>query len=252
MIKSLEFTLTVSKCMGCSFCPQDKLAAAYKGEARVMSMRNFETILGKLPPEIRVDFSGFSECFLNALCAEMIKCASDAGREVHLYTTLSGLTEHQTFNLSRSRIKYVRLHVPDATGFKMDTQLWIRRLHMFAATGHYFTAMAMSQEVDPLIVQALSRYGVALEHPHMLSRAGNLWDIGSKTGKIGCAADRWHQNVCLPNGDVVGDCHDYGLSVPLGNLLTQPYQEIYDSAERWKESDHSNDICAKCEWRSVT
>lgn len=236
--------------MGCAHCPQSNLAAAYTSPVRVMTMHTFETILNKLPADCQIHMSGFSECFLNHLCGEMIHAASDTGREVHLYSTLSGLTEQQVFQLSRSRLKYVRLHAPDKTGFKMDTGLWIKRLHLFAASGHHFTAMAMSAEVDPLIIMALDQYQVKLEHPQMLSRAGLLWKDKHLTGPIRCAADRWHNNVVLPNGDVQVCCMSYNLSMPLGNLLTQSYAEIETRANEYAANDNppDNSICRDCDW----
>lgn len=248
----LEFTLTVSPCMSCSMCPQLKLAEAYKSPITVMRMEAFRKIIGKLPPEVACHFSGFSECTLNYLWSDMLRHASDAGREIELYTTLAGFTEAQIFSVKVSKIKYIRLHLPDETGFKFNTDGWLKRFRWFLQTGHPFSPMAMTDKVDPRIVAAVEMEGVKIEYPGMLSRGGNLWDIPKITGKVGCGVDRWHCNVTLPDSRVFGDCMDYGLTVPLGDLATQPYSEIYDAAEAWKNNDHSDDLCARCEWRSVT
>lgn len=231
-------------------CPQDKLAAAYKSGVRVMGIGTFRTILSKLPSDIRLHFSGFSEPLLNPLCCEIMHEASDAGREIHLFTTLSGLTGPQVFQLTRTKFAYIRLHVPEATGFKMDTNIWLRRFKMFTASGQRFTAMAMSEQVDPAIVEALSQHGVRVEYPTMLSRGGLLWKDRHLTGPIRCAADRWHQNVVLPNGDVQVCCMSYNLSMPCGNLLRQPYSEIEAKANEYAANSNPPDdsICRYCDW----
>jgi radical SAM protein with 4Fe4S-binding SPASM domain len=254
MNHTLEFTLTVSNCLSCHFCPQDKLKAAYPPDAlKVMTMWNFTRIMEKLPPHVRIDLSGFSEPLLNPLCAEMIKAASDAGREIHIYTTLTGLTKAQIPQLAASKINYIRLHLPDETGLKIAARFWLPRFRLFMETGHKVTAMAMSNTVDPLIVAELAQHQIKIEYPDMLSRGGNLGDIvpvKHLTGPIRCAAERWHNNVVLPNGAVYACCMDFGLSMPLGNLLFQSYDEIHLQAEEYANNHNPPDtsICRDCSW----
>jgi sulfatase maturation enzyme AslB (radical SAM superfamily) len=252
MRTTLEFTLSVSKCLSCSYCPQSKLGAAYPADAaRVMSRPVFETILDKLPRDADVHFSGFSEVFLNRDAGEMIAIASSSlSYQTHLYTTLMGLSARQAEHLKRAKLAYVRLHVPDTVGLKIKNEIWLRQFNLFLTTGHRFTAMAMGP-IDPDLKTILARRGVEVETPEMLSRAGNLWEPRNLTGRrMHCTMDRWHSNVVLPNGDVVGDCMDYGLTVRLGNLLLQPYEEIYAAAEQWRQKMEASasGICAFCEW----
>lgn len=252
---SLEFTLTVSKCLSCAYCPQKKLGDAYHGE-RVMPRETFDRILNALPKNCAVHFSGFSEVFLHRHAAEMMVAASSLGYEVHLYTTLMGLSERQATHLAKARLAYIRLHLPDAIGLKVRHEIWLRQFNLFRATGHSFTAMAMGP-VAPELKTILARHGVEIELPDMLSRGGNLSILRPRediTGRaMRCVPNRWHQNVVLPNGDVVGDCMDYGLTVPLGNLLTQPYCDIYAAAEAWRKNMETSaaGICANCEWANA-
>jgi radical SAM protein with 4Fe4S-binding SPASM domain len=250
-MKALEFTLTVSRCMGCLKCPQDRLAAAYNDAVTVMNMSSFMVILGKLPLDCTVDFSGFSEPMLHPLAVEMMRRASDTGRNVRLFTTLSGFSKLDVEPCTRAVFSQVRLHAPDAKEFRMNASLWIERFKFFCDTGHDFSVMAMSDSVDRSIVDNVAKSGRVIEYPTMLSRASSLWQVQSTFQNVGCSMNRWHQNVVLPNGDVVGCCMSYNLQPLLGNLLTQTYDEIYAAAEQWKKSLHTNDGCSVCEWRSV-
>lgn len=214
-----------------------------------MTIASFNTVIDKLPKDVQIHFSGFSEPFLNPQCGSMIRNARSAGFRVHLYTTLMGMTEAQAELIRDCHIDVIRLHVPDGKHLKIVKELWLRQLNVFLSLGKSFTAMAMGSIQDRELAAILERKGIKVELPEMLSRAGNLWNPNPNGRKFkACSMNRWHSNIILPNGDVVGDCHDYGLTVPLGNLFTQSYQEIYDAAEKWKASDHSNDICSRCEW----
>lgn len=250
MRKTLEFTLTVSKCLSCAYCPQSKLGEAYQSDKRVMTRGDFDTILDRLPKDCEVHFSGFSEAFLHRDAAEMMVLAGALRYEVHLYTTLMGLSARQAEHLKKAKLAHVRLHVPDTVGLKVKTSPWLRQFNVFLGTGHKFTAMAMGP-LDPELKAVLLRRGVDVELPSMLSRGGNLWQPFDRTGqRMRCTMDRWHNNVVLPNGDVVGCCMDYGLSVKLGNLINQPYQEIYAAAAEWRKSQEAAacGICSACEW----
>ena len=123
-------------------------------------------------------------------------------------------------------------------------QIW------FKYSGTPATYLSMGPRT-PAVQQYLDSLNITVEEPTMLSRGGNLWDRPRLTRKIYCAMNRWHQNVVLPNGDVLLCCMIYDLSVKLGNLFTQPYSEIYEAAESVKkmaESGSAPDICRKCEW----
>ena len=111
--------------------------------------------------------------------------------------------------------------------------------------------MAMGIVTDK-VATYLNDKGIHYEVPQMLSRGGNVAVVASPNleGNIVCGMDRWHQNVVLPDGNVYTCCMDYGLTMPVGNLLAQDYQEIYDKAETYKVNVNppANSICRSCEW----
>ena len=252
MTKSIEFTLKVSNCLSCSYCPQSKLNVAYTSPKTTMTLEDFKTILNKLPWDCRCDFSGFSECFLNPHACDMIGEAISWGHETFVFSTLMGMKQGCVDVLKYRRPNLFKIHVPDPIGLQLPEEKWVEQHELFLKAGLPAQYMAMSPPSD-FIKRYLAIHNIPLELPPMLSRGGNLTNVPvtELKGPIRCTMNRWHSNVVLPNGDVVGDCHDYGLTVRLGNLLAQPYQDIYDAAERWKvnmEKDATGTICAKCGW----
>ena len=247
MKKTLEITTKIGCANDCFFCPQSQLRAAYKSDVRLMALDDFCRVLDKLPPDLRIDFSGFTEPFFNSSCAAMISEVRSRGFELHLYTTLMGMRKEDVRVLTDSKPDFVRIHVPDKKGLILADAQWIAQHELWRMTNLPTYYMAMG-ETTPAVQSYLSGLGVVVDLMPMLSRGGLLWDPGKHKGKIACLMNRWHQNVLLPDGTVVGDCMDYAMTVRLGNLFTQSYSEIFETAEKWRLSDHSNDICSVCEW----
>lgn len=250
-MNTLEFTLTISKCLSCHFCPQDKLGAAYKDECRSMTVETYHDILDKLPRDCQIHFSGFSEPFLNPFAADMIAVAMDDAREVHVYTTLVGFKAAAVPVLKTFPPRVFRIHVPDGHALKFQDEKWIELHELFLLSKVKASYMAMREPSDS-IKRYLAVKGIPLELPDMLNRGGNLDHMHQKNiaGAMRCTMNRWHNNVVLPNGDVYGCCMDYSLSVPLGNILTQDYSEIQWAGEQWKMNmeNRAQGICAKCDW----
>lgn len=251
-MRSLEFTTSISNCLGCNFCPQDKLGANYHSEKRLMTLCDFATILDKLPKDVQCHFSGFSEPFLNPYCCDMVSYAVNAGMEVHIYSTLVGLKDCCVPVLRQMQPRVFRIHVPDGEAFKFPEEKWIEYHERFLMARVPATYMAMREPSD-VIKRYLAIKGIPLELPDMLSRGGNLEHVKTRDlfgAPMRCTMNRWYNNVVLPNGDVYGCCMDYSLSVYLGNLLRQPYKEITYEAEKWKMNmeKRADGICAKCEW----
>lgn len=250
---AIEFTLTVSKCLSCHFCPMDKLNAAYTSGKRVFTAPDFRTVLDKIPQNCEVHFSGMSEPTLHPMFAEFVKIACDTGRETHIYTTLAGLTQKQLPILQGLPVKYVRLRLPDAKGLEIPAQRWLEKYRVFRAVGIHPTAMAMTNNVDPEIIATLKCDGIEVDFPAMLSRAANLTNAGRQTpisGPITCSMSRWHQNVVFPDLSVVGCCQLYSREIVLGNLGTDSYQAIYDRAEEWAKdtTPPADSPCRVCDW----
>lgn len=251
MKRTMEFTLKVSNCLGCHFCPQDKLGKAYSGPS-TMTADQFVAILHSLPEDVEIHFSGFSEPFLNPLCVDMIVAAKHLNRKVHIYSTLMGLTTSGALRLADKRYhpEYFRIHVPDKKGLVIPDDRWISQDEKFRSTGISASYMAMGEPTDK-VRDYILRQHTRLELPDMLSRGGNLWNPKTLSGPIRCTMNRWHSNVVLPNGEIYGCCMDYSLTVPLGNIFNVSYDKIFENGEAWRKSverESSGTICSHCEW----
>ena len=250
MTETLEITTRLGCKIGCSFCPQGLLQDTYSADTKQLGFEEFVHILGKVPNHVQIHFSGFAEPFLNPKAAQMMRLASERGYKVHLYTTLVGLTDPAVELLKETKIEVVRIHIPDTKAMVIDSDAWIALHERFMKLNwKQQTYMAMGQVYEKVRCY-LEDCGFEIEMPTMLSRGGNLWKPRNIQGPVKCGMERWHQNVLLPNGDVYACCMDYGLSMPLGNLLFDSYDTIWKKAEEYRLNTNppSNSICRTCEW----
>ena len=250
MRTTLEITTKASCPIRCSFCPQDKLKGAYKGEEKELTAENFDKILAAIPKDCEVHFSGFVEPLINAAAPFYIYQAKAAGFKVELYTTLVGLTETGLEVIARIPLDYVRIHVPDRKAMIIPDAKWISFHAIWRQREIYCTYMAMGPRTDH-VQEYLTALGIAVDDPTMLSRGGNLWERTRIEGKLKCNAERWHQNVIMPNGDVYLCCMAYDMRDYLGNLFNQPYADIYHNAEMIRakaEQGQAPELCRQCEW----
>ena len=83
---TLEITTSIPKAgciVDCVFCPQRVLQKVWNEEKfttekeRYMSLEDFKMVIDKLPKEIRITFSGFTEPWLNKKCTDMLLYAHE-------------------------------------------------------------------------------------------------------------------------------------------------------------------------------
>lgn len=216
----------------CSFCPQDRLEAAYSGE-KFLSYKNFVKVVDKLPQEIHITFAGYCEPFVNRDCTDMIRYAHDAGHRVSLFTTGVGMSVGDLKQIRDIPFTGVQggfvLHLPDVEGYfshdssgytELLTSIKRERLNNFQTV----TMGTLSPTLKALFPNTIRQT--------MYSRAGNvkrtdLVQIGTKEAATTCGCpERLYHGVLLPNGSVSLCCMDYGLKHILGNLFEQSYEEI--------------------------
>ena len=247
-----EFVTRVGCALKCHFCPQDKITAVYTDQKRVLTVEDFELMTDKLPPHVEVHFSGFTEPLLNPKCGEMALRAYGKGFKLHLYTTLMGLTKDQGILFSACEFEHVRIHVPDIKFFVVPEDKWIANHEIWKLLKKPSTYMTMGALSDNVRSYVMSN-NLSVEYPQMLSRGGNLgWTAPDRPilGPLTCQAERWHMNVVLPNGDVVLCSMDYSMQMPVGNLLRDSYDQIYERCETYREDGHppADSPCRSCEW----
>lgn len=266
---TLEITTKIGCPVDCSYCPQDKTTAAYKGE-RMMSMGTFHKCLDKVPLGVnaegnvhpRLEFSGFCEPFTNPDCADMVVAAYDKGfTNITMYTTFRGMKMEDFEKIKHIPFQFFSIHLPDKQGYikvKVD-ELYLELLKKCMDTFEvcFFKYGDVRDEVWDIVQHYdLNKiYWNTVIH----SRAGNVRDIPTVpriNGHIHCSASNGmalNHNILLPNGDVSVCCMDFGLKNIVGNLLTDEYADLFRSEGHNKVVagmyvDEMDSMCRYCDY----
>ena len=249
---TLEITTSIPPkgcVVDCAFCPQRLLMQKYDS-VKTLTYESFVKIIDKLPKEIRITFSGFTEPFLNQRTADMILYAHSKGHRISVFTTGVGLTIEDI-----KKIKHIDfangpnsgfcLHLPDEERIAKHpiTPKYIETIEYIKSVENEikgFYVMSMGSEIHNSVRHI---YPTAYL-PTFWSRAGNLlgeaiikpelekikdrfnhMEHGDKNMTCNCIETLYH-NVLLPDGRVSLCCMDYGLEQILGNLFEQEYDDI--------------------------
>lgn len=272
---SLEITTNIGCSISCKACPQSLLTKNYTKQISItnkwnstskqMSLVDFKEMLKKVPRKVRIDFSGFSEPYLNKSCSDMIVFATNRGHEVVLFTTLVGMTYLDLEKLRGVIFDWLYLHVPDVNQnakIKCD-DYYLELFEQVLDGGLRRKKLNFSchGSIHPEIAKRLDERGIKYPATILQNRAGNLESndlikVKEKSikGRISCKAsgNQLNQNVLLPNGDIVMCCQDYGLKHVFGNLMREEYYSIFENIEYQKVRGALNDesvniLCRSCE-----
>lgn len=254
----VEFTTRIGCINNCKYCPQTLLIQKYTERSKeyVMTFNTFKTIIDKIPKELRIDFSGLCEPWLNKECTKMLLYAYDTGHErIGVFTTGVGMSIKDVEDISHIPFHTFVLHLPDKEGntsIKIDEKYMDVLAVMKRTKIHNFKTMSMGEPLYGLdfIFQDIRR-------SPMHARAGNINTEDVKPdnyfyGQISCLGDvEPKRSEILPNGDVCLCCNDYGLQHIIGNLLIDNYEDLYKSDEFKKvvkelKQHDSNTLCRSC------
>lgn len=224
---TLEITVKVGCSNNCYYCPQGKLLRSYTGNI-YMTTTQFKKILDNTPKEVQIDFAGYCEPFLNPWTPWMIRHATEQGYDVVLDTTLTDFSENEAILLKGVRLKQVYVH--DYPGSDRD---------IFDAKTELLRKSVITDKFEIGKLRA----------EHIFSRAGNLWDVDTKTGPVECAWNKdLTRNVVLPNGDVYLCCMDYSLKHRIGNIYKTHYNDLNrNKIKEFCSKDGSDVLCRNCE-----
>jgi organic radical activating enzyme len=268
--------LTKGCVVNCVFCPQGTLLNVYKGD-KIMSLDNFKMALDKIPKEITIIFSGFSEPWLNKQCTEMVLYAYEKKHPISIFTTGIGMDiedidkiKHIPFSLGPKNPiidingKPVRnggfsLHIPDNENYSKHpiTEKYIALLEHIKKIKNSisnFEVISMGTVHEKIkhifptatVIKLWSRADNLLKEKDLkpeLVALNNKYEMvyqGIKPMTCNCDEKLYH-NVLLPNGDIVLCCMDYSLDNILGNLYAQEYNDILP------ELNTSFELCKFCE-----
>jgi hypothetical protein len=259
---SLEITTTIGCRINCRFCPQETLLRRYggQGRARALDLAGFAGYLAKVPPDVKIHFSGMSEPWLNPACTEMLLLAAGRGHAISVYSTLAGMSGEDFERIRGLRFGHFVTHLPDAEGnspipLSADYLKLLARVldaDLDVATARH--ASCHGKPAPEVAALLRGRFAVA---DTMLDRAGNLSEGTSVArplrGPITCrrAGRLLNRNVLLPDGTVVLCCMDYGLQHVLGNLADSTYGELLGGAEAARvraamDDDRLPLLCRRC------
>jgi len=231
---ALEITTKIGCKNLCDYCPQDKIVKAYSGK-RLMSFEDFVAIMKNVPKNVRIDFSGFSEAFLNSESSRMMRHAIEEGYRVNLYTTFVGFNENDIKALNGLKFSEVVSHKFDSKNFNQEE--FDKQTKLFEDN---------IQKVDRTAI--VDGDGV---NTMKVSRGGSVFFVHRKIGAFHCylCGKEFHNNVVLPNGDAYICCMDYGLEHKIGNLFETNFNELNrQSLVDLSNQENSDIVCRKCEW----
>jgi radical SAM protein with 4Fe4S-binding SPASM domain len=250
---TLEITTMIGCPLMCNFCPQDTLRDAYGDDEKYMSLDTFKTAIDKLPSDVRVDFSGQAEAWVNPNATAMLRYALERGLTVAIYTTLYNWDSDTVDQVSDLMMKYPKqfenfsIHFPDNLGnmkgwkYSEEWEYACRvMLQVPQVAGIKFEAMTMSGQGE--IHDDLSHLGIKLWNWQGHDRAGTLNKeqvkeqpitfVTEHTKPVTCSKTAlFNQNVMLPNGDILLCCMDYDKKHVIGNLVTDTYEDLFFSDE---------------------
>ena len=263
-IPGMEITTKIGCSVNCKFCPQDVLCHAYstKHNKNLLSLRNFQICLDKMPHDTLILFSGFVEPFLNPKCIDMIEYCVQTGHRTLLNTTLVGMSMEDAHRLVKLPVEVVTLHTPDQDGHAVIpmTKEYFEVLDFLLESkkndNSPFLDTANCQSTPhPEIIRFINNR-VSFANLVLIDRAGNLGgtEIDEKVchiGKIVCERSvGLNRNVLLPDGTVVLCCMDFGLQHELGNLLYDSYDDIINGQIMQNIKKNMTDggevLCRKC------
>ncbi len=211
----LLITTNTSCTVNCfPYCPQQLLHSAYHGSS-MLSLGDFEKALSHVPTDVRIDFSGFSEPFLNPQTVDMIELAHDRGYDVSVISTLVGLKPSDVDRLARVDTAGFVLHLPDPFG--------IANIPM---TDEY-------KEVLSLTLMKIHIFDISIMNKYF---PDHYWAGNSKNsppfhfrGPFLCPTLSGPKFVMLPDGTTVLCYMDIGLRHVLGNLMETSYDGLRES-----------------------
>lgn len=255
----MEITTVIGCRNMCRYCPQALLINEYHRHSndRVMTFNTFKACLNKIPKDVRIDFSGMAEPWLNKDCTKMLLYAHKQGfKHIAVFTTCMGMTEKDLMAIWQIPFDVFFLHLADKD-----------RNSKIEVTDKYLKLLELINKLDiknkrymtmgKLHPKLKATFSPLVEEIKMISRAGNLESdyAINKTGRIKCC---WPENLkhngLLPNGDILLCSMDYGMTRVIGNLLTDSYDNLFKGRafkqiQKLLDDPNRGDlICRHCEY----
>jgi sulfatase maturation enzyme AslB (radical SAM superfamily) len=258
--KIMEITTVIGCKNNCSYCPQKLLIENYSkiSNKKIFSLEDYKICLSKIPKDVRIDFGGMAEPFLNPFCIDMILHTFSQGYNTTLFTTLIGLTKENYIKLKDLPFQDFAVHLPDndnKTKILVDGK-YLDLLQFILENKPQNLRFAYFNNIEINVFTIIKEYKPKTIKLNIISRGGNLKDIYNYKERKGiyyCRNSKFLQkNILLPSGDVILCQSDYGLKHILGNLLTGDYDSLFnyeykDIIKYFKDSGKGS-LCETCEF----
>jgi len=239
-MKILDITSKIGCKNMCSYCPQDKLVKAYTDHKKQINFSEFQIMMKNVPKDVRINFAGFGEAFLNPESSLMMKYCIQNGYYTTLYTTFTGFTDNDGEILRGLTFESVVFHDYDGFGFNREEfEVKKNKFKKNVNTKNDYQTAIVSQPEK------------SIKGVDLWSRGGNLFDIKETLNPVVCPAspgETFDHNIALPNGDVVLCCMDFGLKHIIGNLFNTHYNDLDRKSIKILANQRKSDLlCRKCE-----
>ncbi len=265
----LEISPLIGCKVQCDFCPQSLLMNRYKekenideitfGKPVLMTFEIFKKCIDKVPINVDIHFSGFTEAWLNPECTKMLLYAYNKGHRINVFTTMVSMSTNDIEIFKHIPFQKFQVHLADTQKIAkiVVNNHYLEVLKKLVSSKiHHLSFMSMGDV--PKVIQ--KTVGINFPPNFMHDRAGNC-ENGTitlrKSGPLVCSKansngkNTLDQNVLLPNGDVCLCCMDYGMEYVIGNLLEMDYYSLFET-DRFKEiqekisSEDSDIMCRTC------
>lgn len=257
----LEITTATNCIVGCSYCPQHKFAERQRAVSDVshLGLEEFKQCLSRVPTDVDIHFSGYSEPWLNRECSEMVERAYVNGHGIRIYTTLIGMDERDLRRLQALRFNAFVVHVFDS-GEYMNSRFvrkrYLKLVRQLVNADIPSTQFLVVGQVHPDLAAIIPPEAL-IRMRSLISRAGSVDPKIAKPrlpipGALACTEKRQYRNVLLPNGDVTLCCMDFERRHVLGNLLRDEYEDLFEGPSFRQIVDRMNGasgslLCRMCE-----
>jgi MoaA/NifB/PqqE/SkfB family radical SAM enzyme len=256
-MNAIEITTRIGCKNACVYCPQEQLMKTYSTMRKVflLEFEVFQEFLMKIPPNVRICFSGMCEPWANPECTKMVLHSHESGHRVSVFTTLTGMTPADVQQVKELPFDTFVVHLPSNEGYEQITvdDSYLEVLRCLSDSSIVTQWLCLGETVHPVVERLLH---TDIDREQLFTRAGNIKIKnrsipGRKKGRIRCERNL-RQNVLLPSGDVLLCCMDYGMKHILGNLKEQDYESLFESNEfllvQRGQVDASHDIlCRYCD-----
>lgn len=251
----IEFTLTPSCPVMCTYCPQTAYIKAYKKlensqNKKFTSFEDFKIMLDNVEHLVKdVYFTGYTEPMLNKNWYEIAKYSIDSGYTTHFNTTLVGATSESIKKMVELNME-IRVHLTDSEVLVKENLYKELVDYHRAIRGYDPTFDAFTDKGAQIKIGSDAQ----ILYHRAQSRGGSVEDSWvtrvNYKGPVGCSTYRQYSNVILPNGDVSVCCQDFGLENILGNLLKNTLREIHSSKEmqdfNTRMVSYDDNVCKRC------